>query len=351
MSTFIEAETVFVTGASGFVASHVIAQLFEKGYNIIGSVRSDSKGQYLVDRYPGFKYEIVDINSESDFDKVFKSHPEIKYVLHLASPLGLVDDDPKTMVRVAVNGVKTLLKAAQSHGKNVSKIVYTSSIAAAFNGTAKFSAESEVDPSTLSTRVPVSESTWNQLNIEDVKTEGDAYYASKALAEKYLWEFAKTQNPTFKLASILFPIAMGPAIHQGITYDNVNVSLGFLREALVLPSNAKKIPGGYYHHVDVRDVARLHISAMENDRFNGERSFIFSGVNSNQQFVDLLHKFRPEQAKDLPIGTPGEYDESQQILCPTNFETMKRIDFELIPTAKTVLDQFDMMTQLKNKRV
>lgn len=34
---------VLVTGASGFIASHVINELLRKGYNVVGTVRSLDK--------------------------------------------------------------------------------------------------------------------------------------------------------------------------------------------------------------------------------------------------------------------------------------------------------------------
>lgn len=39
--------TVFVSGASGFIAQELIKQLIIKGYNVIGSVRSTTKGESI----------------------------------------------------------------------------------------------------------------------------------------------------------------------------------------------------------------------------------------------------------------------------------------------------------------
>lgn len=39
---------VLVTGASGYIASHLIYQLLEKGYDVVGTVRSlTNKDKYL----------------------------------------------------------------------------------------------------------------------------------------------------------------------------------------------------------------------------------------------------------------------------------------------------------------
>ena len=38
-----EPKTIFVTGASGFIAKHIVLQLLEAGYNVRGSVRNQTK--------------------------------------------------------------------------------------------------------------------------------------------------------------------------------------------------------------------------------------------------------------------------------------------------------------------
>lgn len=335
---FKQAETVLLTGASGFIATHIVAQLFEKGYNIIGTVRSVQKGEYLVDRYPGFKYEVVDLKSDSAFDEVFKKYPEIKYVIHTASPANFEENNEDLKERFvfpAVNGVKTILYAAHNIGHNVAKVVLTSSVAAAFDGFFG-----------VDTLVPVSEETWNNKKIEEAKSTNDAYVISKAESERYFWKFAETEKPKFKQASILLPLGMGPPIHEGVTFDNVNASVSILKSIFDLPSDTKVIPGGYAGHVDVRDVARLHILAVTSSKFDGERSLIYSGLNSNQQLVDIIHKFRPEESKNIPVGTPGHFDPKEEIALYDNHKTRERIDYELIPTAKTVIDQFDVLYKL-----
>lgn len=42
---------MLLTGASGFLAAHVGQQLLQRGYRVRGTVRSQEKGQYLVDLY------------------------------------------------------------------------------------------------------------------------------------------------------------------------------------------------------------------------------------------------------------------------------------------------------------
>lgn len=55
---------VLVTGASGFIAVHTVEAFLDKGYPVVGTVRSKEKGEYLKDLFKGkkapFDYVIVE---------------------------------------------------------------------------------------------------------------------------------------------------------------------------------------------------------------------------------------------------------------------------------------------------
>lgn len=50
--------TVLVTGASGFVATHVIKALIDQDFTVRGTVRKASRGEYLKGLF-GHKFEYV----------------------------------------------------------------------------------------------------------------------------------------------------------------------------------------------------------------------------------------------------------------------------------------------------
>ena len=88
----IEKTTVFVSGATGFIASHVVEDLLKAGYKVIGSGRSQEKNEGLLKKFnnnPNLSMEIVeDIAAPNAFDKAFQRRgKEIKVVLHIASPV------------------------------------------------------------------------------------------------------------------------------------------------------------------------------------------------------------------------------------------------------------------------
>jgi uncharacterized protein YbjT (DUF2867 family) len=60
---------VLVTGANGFVATHVVRDLLEHGYRVRGTVRAESKAAHLKRIFQEFgdRFEIVVVE---DFTKV-----------------------------------------------------------------------------------------------------------------------------------------------------------------------------------------------------------------------------------------------------------------------------------------
>ena len=53
--------SVFVSGATGYIAQHIVKTLLEKNYKVVGSVRSTEKGEKLKKllQSANFNYEVV----------------------------------------------------------------------------------------------------------------------------------------------------------------------------------------------------------------------------------------------------------------------------------------------------
>jgi nucleoside-diphosphate-sugar epimerase len=71
--------TILVTGANSFIANHIADQLLTDGYNVRGTVRSQSKGeelqQYFDDAYGIGKFQLIiveGITSSDAFDRAIK---------------------------------------------------------------------------------------------------------------------------------------------------------------------------------------------------------------------------------------------------------------------------------------
>lgn len=74
---------VLVTGASGFVATHIVDQLLLAGYNVRGTVRDETKAEwttaFFADRHGAGKYSAV-IVPEMSVDGAFDEAVKGRYV-------------------------------------------------------------------------------------------------------------------------------------------------------------------------------------------------------------------------------------------------------------------------------
>lgn len=112
----------FVTGATGFLGSHVARALSDRGAELRLLARPTSNLRNLV----GLKGEIVtgDLRDPASLEKAMSG---CDTVFHVAADYRLWVRDPDEMFRSNVEGTRAILNAARKNG--VRRVVYTSSVA------------------------------------------------------------------------------------------------------------------------------------------------------------------------------------------------------------------------------
>lgn len=175
-------QRVLLTGANGFVGSHILEQLLSGGLSVRSIVRSQAKAQQVLSDFPNFgsrlDFGIVpDITAPGAFNNVVQSNPPFDTVIHTASPfLYRVVSSNQEFLDPAIKGTLEILKAVKAHAPTVKRVVITSSCAAVVD----FSAPIESTPQKVYT-----EEDWNPTTWEGALTgtQGNAYQASKKFAE------------------------------------------------------------------------------------------------------------------------------------------------------------------------
>ncbi|KAJ7731808.1 NAD-P-binding protein [Mycena maculata] len=281
---------VLVSGANGYIAVWVVRTLLEHGFSVRGAVRSADKGKHLDKLFApyGDRFEritVPDITQDGAFDEAVKGVDAIE---HTASPFHMKADDPAELLDPAVKGTVGILESARKFGTSVKRVVVTSSTAAVIN--------SSPEPQVLS------ELNWNDHDVKEVEEKGRAaapgvkYRASKSLAERAAWDFAKKYQGEigWDLSVLNPPWVFGPTIHEVSTPDGLNASAHLMYEALTKPGVAAGAGGACW--VDVRDLALAHVRALQKEAAGAERIIVSAGPFSWQDwrewFILLNSPFR-----------------------------------------------------------
>jgi dihydroflavonol-4-reductase len=237
---------VLVTGAAGFVASYVVADLLAAGHQVRGTVRDPAKTRAVSHllALPGAAERLELVAADLNDPRAFDAHMQgIDAVMHTASPYALSVKDPQLdLVDPAVNGTVAILRACAA-SPTVKRVIITSSMAAITD---------EPDGRLLT------EADWNDRST----LKRNPYYLSKAAAERAAWAFMAKEKPGFDLITINPFLVVGPAMTAALNPSN-QVIADLLKG--VYPA-VMRLTFGF---VDVRDVAKAHVLALEVPGANG----------------------------------------------------------------------------------
>ncbi|KAI3553836.1 hypothetical protein CABS02_05874, partial [Colletotrichum abscissum] len=206
-----------------------------------------------------------DLGAQHAFDGAIKG---VSAVAHIASILSF-SDSPQDVIPPVVDSMVSILEAAPRE-PSVKSIVYTSSIVAANDHAVK----------TAWAPPPHAPDHWHIV-----------YQASKVEAEKALWAFVKKNKPHYTVNANL---------------DDGNEEVGALFQAII--------------HIDVKDVALLHVAAVLDPDCNGARLQAWGEHCNMNAILAILRRLHPEKESmnDFPNQTElritAEYDQLIELL-------------------------------------
>lgn len=238
---------VMLTGASGFIGSHVATALLDSGYEVRALVRP---GSALPFTHPALEPVPGDI---LDADSVDKAVEGCDAVIHAAALYTFWTPRPRLMYDVNVGGTRTVLNAAIRQG--VERIVYTSTVS-----TVKLYTNGHLADETL--------------DAEPSDLAGH-YKRSKFQAEMEARRYASEGAPVV-IVNPTFPV--GPRdVKPSPTGKTI---VDFLQQAF-----PAFIDTGI-NVVDVRDVAEGHVLALEHGT-PGQR-YLLGSAEGNVTLRELL---------------------------------------------------------------
>ena len=247
------ADTVLVTGGTGYVAGWCIVELLKRGHIVRTTVRSLSKEAGVrsavatqVDAGGRLSFVAVDLMKDDGWEQAVAG---CDYVLHVASPLGgAITKDADELVRPAREGALRVLKASVTAG--VKRIVMTSSCGAA-------------TPTKLGVNTVSDETVWS----DPVAQKDDHYRLSKTLAEKASWDYMTSEGRATEFTTILPSGVFGPVLSmEGLG------SVQFIQR--LIDGRLPRIPNVGLNIIDVRDLAVAHVDAMTAPGAAGQRLIV-----------------------------------------------------------------------------
>ncbi len=237
-----------VTGAGGFIGSHLIEKLLKKDFSVFAlDIKPLSQCLNLKDvkENPNLHYFQGDVRKEKEVKEFFQKDTDLIY--HLASIVGVryYMEDPLSLIDITINGTKNLIKLCM---ENNTKMLFAST--------------SEIYGK--NSNVP-----WNENSdrvLGDPSVDRWCYSSSKALIEHMLFGlyrknklnfstvrffnvYGPRQNPIYVVSQSIYRVLnnISPDIYDGGEQTRCFTFIDDAIEGLILAGTTKEASGNAFN--------------------------------------------------------------------------------------------------------
>lgn len=246
---------ILVTGAAGFIGSHLVENLVKNSHNVIAFDRYNTDSNFGWLENSKYRKDIEFVFGDlRDFDSVSKVMKKSKKCIHLAALIGIPYSyiSPLAYLKTNVEGTYNILESARIYSHDDVIITSTSEI----YGTAQYTPMDEKHPISPQSPYAASKVASDQLAM--------TYYRSFDLPVKIIRPFnvfGPRQSPRAIIPTIINQLLLGSTLSLG----NINVSRD-------------------YTYVD--DVVNAFIAILESKKVYG--NILNVGTNKNIEIKDII---------------------------------------------------------------
>lgn len=292
-------KTVLVAGGAGYIGSHMVALLQEKGYAVV-VVDSLSTGHWQAVR--GATLRVGDVRDAAFLDGVFREF-SIDGVINFAafSLVGESVTDPLKYYGNNVAGAQNILQTMRHHG--VKSIVFSS--------TAATYGEPEKQPIEETDRTdPTNPYGASKLAIEGMLKWCDQAYGIRYAALRYFNAagsnpsagIGEDHNPETHLIPLVMKTALGQRSHIGIFGEDY-------------PTPDGTCVRDYIH---VRDLAEAHLLALEHLEKTGQSGIFNLGSGTGFSVREIIDTARRVTGRPIPAKAEARRAGDPSILIASN---------------------------------
>lgn len=273
---------ILVCGGAGYIGSHAVRQLIDKGEEVIIVDNLETGHRDAV--HPKAKFYNVDIRNEEDLDKVFLEN-KIDEVIHFAanSLVGESMTNPLKYFNNNVHGTEILLKTMIKH--NVKKIVFSST--AATYGEPKNIPILESDETN-----PTNAYGETKLCMEKMMKWADKAHGVKYISLRYFnvagahisGEIGEDHNPETHLIPLILQVPLGKREFISIFGDDYDTHDGTcIRD-----------------YIHVTDLADAHILAVQKLREGSDSNIYNLGSGNGFTVKEMIEAARKVTGHEIP---------------------------------------------------
>ncbi len=281
-------DKILITGATGFIGSHLAELCIEQGFNVVAFDRYNPNNYWGWLEDSEYKNDIeVILGDIRDYDSVSKAMKGCDAVFHLAALIGIPYSyvSPLAYIRTNVEGAYNVLEAAKN--LELQQVLITST--SETYGTAQYTPIDEKHPLVGQSPYSASKIAADQLAI--------SYYRSFELPVKIVRPF-NTYGPRQSARAVIPTIIM-----QGLN-GSKDLKLGNLEPTRDLTF--------------VKDTCNAFLEIYRSEGFLGEVTNV--GMNSEISMGELLKEIMKIMAVDLPVVSEEkrirpENSEVERLVC------------------------------------